>query len=435
MISKIIATLQKEWLLLRRDVGGMLVLLLMPAVLIVVMALVQDAPFRDYQEVRFNLLVADEDQSRLSEELIKGLSGSGHFLLTVVPGNKTNASDTDYLKQQLQKGKAHVGIIIPKGAEAELNNAANQVANQLAAGVNGGMGGRLPVRDPKPLAIRMFFDPASRPTLRSAVYFALDKYIAYANTGQLVRRLRRLSGDTSQAAGSELMAQTFSALPVEVAGAGAKAKEAPGINSVQHNVPAWAIFGMFFIVVPITSHLIREREEGSAMRLELIPGAHLAVALGKVLFFMIVCTLQFYIMCAVGVWLMPFLDLPALQMGTQPLALLLLVLSIAFCATSYGYFLGAYFKTVNQAMPFGALSVVILAAIGGTWVPVELLPKAVQYTAMVSPLHWGLAGATELMLRGGGLGDIWLQLLMLLVLGSTLILLGLWKNRMRSVSV
>ncbi len=35
-------------------------------------------------------------------------------------------------------------------------------------------------------------------------------------------------------------------------------------NSVQHNVPAWSIFAMFFIVIPIAGNMIREREDGSA---------------------------------------------------------------------------------------------------------------------------------------------------------------------------
>jgi len=428
VLQKILATIYKEWLLLRRDVGGMLVLLLMPAVLIVVMAMVQDAPFRDYQEVTFELLVADQDQSDLSKTLLQGLEESGHF--HIIRQHNNQLLDTVQVKALLKKGYAHVGIVIPKGAAAEVSNAANQIANSMAGAMSMG---RLPVRAQKDRHITLYFDPASKPTLRSAVYFALDKYITYASSRQLLQRLTKLSGDTTQS--SQTFENIFSTLTVKEEALEAKGLKAASINSVQHNVPAWAIFGMFFIVVPITSHLIREREEGSAMRLELIPYAQLSVAVGKVLFFMLVCTLQFYIMCAVGIWLMPLLGLPALQMGQHPLALLVLVLGIAFCATSYGYFLGAYFKTVNQAMPFGALSVVILAAVGGTWVPVELLPPAVRHTALISPLHWGLSGANQLMLRGGGMADIWPQVTVLVVLGSLLVVMGLWKNHRRSLSV
>src|SRR5690606_15536902 len=73
------------------------------------------------------------------------------------------------------------------------------------------------------------------------------------------------------------------------------------VNSVQHNVPAWAIFGMFFIVVPLAGNMIREREDGSAVRIELIPHALRWVALGKILFYTLICTLQFWIMTAIGI--------------------------------------------------------------------------------------------------------------------------------------
>ena len=45
-----------------RDPGGLLLLLIMPAALIIVMALVQDAPYRDYQEMKFEILVANKDK-------------------------------------------------------------------------------------------------------------------------------------------------------------------------------------------------------------------------------------------------------------------------------------------------------------------------------------------------------------------------------------
>jgi ABC-2 type transport system permease protein len=30
-------------------------------------------------------------------------------------------------------------------------------------------------------------------------------------------------------------------------------------NSVQHNVPAWALFAIFFIVVPLSINLVKEK--------------------------------------------------------------------------------------------------------------------------------------------------------------------------------
>jgi ABC-2 type transport system permease protein len=64
-------------------------------------------------------------------------------------------------------------------------------------------------------------------------------------------------------------------------------------NSVQHNVPAWTIFAMFFIVIPLGGALLKEREDGSLLRLKLMPGSYLHIQLGKVLFYVIVCIFSF----------------------------------------------------------------------------------------------------------------------------------------------
>jgi ABC-2 type transport system permease protein len=42
-------------------------------------------------------------------------------------------------------------------------------------------------------------------------------------------------------------------------------------TAAQQNVPAWALFGMFFIVVPLSGSLIRERQTGSLLRLMTMP--------------------------------------------------------------------------------------------------------------------------------------------------------------------
>ena len=89
------------------------------------------------------------------------------------------------------------------------------------------------------------------------------------------------------------------------------------LNSVQHNVPAWAIFGMFFIAIPIAGHIIREREDGSALRVALIPYSRSYVTIGKILFYTCICSLQFLLMMCIGLYLMPVFNLPALYPGLQ----------------------------------------------------------------------------------------------------------------------
>ncbi len=43
------------------------------------MALIQDAPFKDYQEVKFDILTVDNDHGRLGRYIREGLGNSGQF--------------------------------------------------------------------------------------------------------------------------------------------------------------------------------------------------------------------------------------------------------------------------------------------------------------------------------------------------------------------
>ncbi len=423
-LRSVLATVHKEWLLLRRDWGGLLMLVLMPAALIVIMALVQDAPFRDYQEIRFDLLLADEDGGPLSAELRKGLAESRGF--HVVDSAAGHALDKEQLLQQLQRGNAHIGILIPKGASGEVANAANTIANSLAAQLGKG---ELPQRQPRDsIYVHLYFDPAAKPAFRMAIRSALEKLIDGTSSRMLIARIGRLAGSPDSSGDLQAAA---AGLSVRESALESGNKPAPGINSVQHNVPAWAIFGMFFIVVPLSGHIIREREAGSSLRVRLIPGAEGPVALGRILFNTLICCAQFVVMCAVGRLLLPCFGLPLLQLGAHPGYLVPIVAATAVCATSYGYLIGTAFRSAAQALPFAAISIVILSALGGIWVPVELLPAPLRAAALVSPLHWALEGVQNVILRDQGWTGVSLPSAILLALAAGMLGAGLAIRRLR----
>jgi len=431
-LKKIFATIIKEWTLLRRDVAGLALLLLMPALLIIVMALVQDAPFRDYQEIRFDLLFADNDKGSVATEIKNGLRESPNF--RVIDSINGQPLSEENLKTLLHDGKYRVGIVIPKGATAEIVNSANLIANNIAEKLGMGV---LPTRSSRDsMYVRMYFDPVTKPTFRMSVSFALDKYITYSCSNVLVQRLSRISGTAGDTtAPTADFKKIFQGIGIKEQQLEGMSYHKTEINSVQHNVPAWAIFGMFFIVVTIAGQMIKEREEGSALRIALIPNSLRTVAAGKILFYVIVCTVQFILMLGIGLWILPLLGLSHLYLGTQPLALLPMVIAIAFAATSYGYFVGSVFKTANQALSFGAISIVILSALGGIWVPVDILPPLMQKIAVLSPLHWALDGINQLLLRHLGIGSIWKHVTILLAFSLLLWLVSTYKNKRRIQSV
>ncbi|MFT4061231.1 MAG: ABC transporter permease [Edaphocola sp.] len=417
------ATIRKELLLLLRDPGGLLLLLIMPAALIVVMALVQDGPYRDYQERKFGILVANQDKGNTGRRIIEGLGSNKGFQPVTTYKNEPVTEAT--LRSALRKGDYQMGIVIPPDASAAVANMTNKMANQMADAM--GLPGGLPTtatRDSVP--IKLLFDPTVKPSFRNGLNFALNQYVSQVKTELLLERLGKLNGNNATVHLDQGLRTTL-AVQEESLVKGQKIN--PAMNSVQHNVPAWAIFGMFMIVVPISGNMIRERDEGSALRINLIPNATKWVGIGKIVFYILVCCLQFSVMVLVGLYLLPLFDLPRLQLGRQPLLLLPVVMAVAYVAVSYGYFIGAVFKTANQAMPVGAISIVLLSAMGGVWVPIEILPALMKNAALVSPLHWSMEGINAVLLRNSGLMGIVKPVLLLLGIGTLLNMLPVFMGR------
>ena len=91
-----------------------------------------------------------------------------------------------------------------------------------------------------------------------------------------------------------------------------------------------------------------------------------------------------------------------------------MIMATGLAATAFGLALGSIFNTPEQAAAFGSVSVIILAALGGIWVPVFVMPSIMQTISTFSPLNWGLEGFYTIFLRGGGIIAILPQVALLL---------------------
>lgn len=427
-MRRIIATIIKEWHTIRRDLSGLALLFIMPMILIIIMALVQDAPFRDYKDVKIDALFINQDNGKVAQAIKDGLSESKQFHLVESIDGK--AVTENILKEQIRKGNYTVGIIIPKGTTAEVVNSANLIAIEMGKFI--GINTSMPHRESRDSTfIQVIFDPVSKPTFRMAMQNVLEKFTSRIQSEIVIDRISKLNPNHSADSTFD-MEKNLKAVSVKEVSTFEKNDFASKMNSVQHNVPAWSIFGMFFMIIIISESMINERIQGSWTRLKLIPGSQTHVLVGKTFFYVILATIQFMMMMLVGIYLVPLVGLPALQIPEAFHLLLLIVVCIAFCATSFGILIGSIFKTSNQALPVAAISVVILSAIGGVWVPVEVLPAVLKTVSVISPMRWGLNGINNLILRNSGLNDI-LKPCIILLIGSLLTLsLSWWIERTRS---
>jgi ABC-2 type transport system permease protein len=172
-------------------------------------------------------------------------------------------------------------------------------------------------------------------------------------------------------------------------------------NSTQHNVPAWTIFAMFFMVVSLGSNIVKERINGSFLRLKTMPTTFMLVMFSKMAIYVIVAVLQVALTFSMGIWILPRLGLPLLTVPHNFVALVAVVLISSMAAVSYALMIGSFAKTEQQANGFGAISIIIFGAIGGILVPTFVMPGFMQFAANFSPLHWCLEGFYVLFLKGG----------------------------------
>ena len=397
-MKRIIATFIKEWHLMRRDIDGISLVFLMPIILVIIMALVQDAPFKDFKEIKFKTLVVDHDQSAISAKIINGLKQSNQFEMS------TQELSLEEVKQVIKNGKFNFAVIIKKGVGSEIVNSGNIIANQIAAQI--GIHQKMPHREQRDSnQIDLMFDPISKPTFKIAIHNALEKLVEKIQSEIILERISAIQPQKENTDSLDFQ-KILGQVKVNEIGTGTENAYIQKINSVQHNVPSWSIFGIFFMVLVISESLITERNTGSWTRIKLIQGSLFDIFVGKILFFILLGIIQFYFMLLVGVYLMPLLGLDALVIGTHQGALFLMVSSISLCAASVGILFGMIFNSTNQALPVGAISVVILSAVGGVWVPLEILPPLLSKISYISPLRWSLEGINNILLRNGGLSTI-----------------------------
>ncbi len=411
---KVLASIWKEFLTLLRDPGGMALIFFMPIVLVTIMSLVEDAPFRDYRKFSFDILCVNEDNDSLGHWIEQSLTSSGSFrLIKEYNGKPLTEEQATAL---VSNGDYKVVLHIPARATQQINSKTVVVVQSMMSGF--GLTEK-PKRDTsEAVEIRVLFDPVIQVNLKQSLLYAVERIVAGAENKLLMAKfgeqVKKITGTTD----SSLASADLSKMIIVTDQKTSIGFDERSVNSVQHNVPAWTMFAMFFIVFPLAGNFIKEREDGSLLRLRLIAGSQFSFIAGKYLFYFLICLIQFVLMIGVGLYLLPLLGLSKLVVGDRLLFISIASVSIALAATAYGMVVATAFRTHHQALAFGSISVVLLAAIGGVWVPVYVLPHSMQVASSISPLSWGLELCNDIFLRNTGFRSLLPHIMKLLVFAS-----------------
>lgn len=415
----------KEFLLLKRDMGGVVTLFLMPLVLIITVTLIQDSTYKKGEETKIPILLVDNDQGSVSKTLFDNLKQSDVFsVVTTFDGKPITEAEA---KEAVFKGKYQMAIIIPSHLSSDLQAKIDQNVQNIVSslGFSDSVATKPKAKIANQKEVKLYFDPAVQLSFRNGVMSGIDKMISQIETKSIYTSFQdELGGEDTKFEQSSFI--VFKEIIPKI-----NNKEVLP-NSVQHNVPAWTLFAIFFIVIPLSINIVKEKTQGTFVRLRTNPVSNQIVLAGKTVMYLIICLIQFYMMVAVAIFLFPHLGLPSLNVEGHLILMSIVALFSGLAAIGFGILLGTIAKTQEQSAPFGATAVIILAAIGGVWVPVFAMPKMMQVVAQSSPMNWGLEAFYDVLLRNGTLVDLLPELFLLFlffIVTTTLALLYDKKKR------
>ena len=402
MFSKLIATVKKETLLLLRDKVGLSILFLMPMILIFVMTLIQDAAFKTINEKGIPIVFVNYDHDSLGILIEQGLRNND--LCTFNDSIDGKPATIESAHKAVAEGKFLVGIVIPRGATEAIRKNVNALVDE-AMRTDSSTAKADATTDS--IEITILIDPVAKKSFLISVTSNLHEFISEVKTKIMFQTFSDqiaevIPGKSSAPKSAYKKTQIIKYREMYAS----KSEEKIVPNAVQHNVPAWTIFAMFFIAIPLSSSIMKEKNEGSVFRLHTMPSPYLLLVNGKIIVYVIVCLIQFLLMLSVGLVFLPMLGLPKLALGSSYMGIFVLTLATAFAATGYGVMVGTLAATEHQGAILGALSILLLSALGGIWVPSYVMPEVMRNISAWSPLNWSLSGFYKLFLRGAGTADI-----------------------------
>ena len=363
MLYKIWMSIVKEFLLLKRDLGGLIILFIMPLVLVITVTLIQDSTFKTVSDSKIPILLVDYDKGSVSKTVFENLEKSNLFSVVTQIDNKTITEDV--ARENVYKGKFQLAIIIPKNLSSDLQAKVDQNVEKIVSslGMTDSTAASEPQRIIKEKEVRLYFDPAVQMSFKNAVMSSIDKMISQIETKSIYTTFQNQLGEGT----TNFEQKSFISFKEIIPKINNKEVRP---NSVQHNVPAWTLFAIFFIVIPLSINIVKEKSQGTFVRLRTNPVSSLVVIIGKTITYSVICMIQFYMMVAVAVFLFPSIGLPSLNIEGHLALMSVVALFSGFAAIGFGILLGTIASTQEQSAPFGATSVIILAGIGGIWVPV-----------------------------------------------------------------
>ena len=201
-----------------------------------------------------------------------------------------------------------------------------------------------------------------------------------------------------------------------------KESSSGSVGGFGQSIPGIGSMFVMFAVLGGMALMIEDKRQWTMQRLASMPVTRSQLLGGKILGRFSLGMLQYLIIFAIGV-------VVGQSFGRDPLALVLIMLAFALCMTALSFALGSFVRNETQAAGLTNLLGISLAALGGAWWSLEVVPEFMRTIGHISPVAWAMDGYTALIFKNGDLATVYPSILILI--GAALVFFVLAVRRFR----
>lgn len=239
--------------------------------------------------------------------------------------------------------------------------------------------------------------------------------------GEVVVNALEVDVDTSEIYDRALNFTAQNPLQIDYVLSGNEPEAQPGEGFGQ-SVPGFGSMFVMFTVLGGMAVLLRERQNWTMQRIVIMPLARWQILGGKILTYFTLGMIQFTILFVFGF-------IMGLDIGGSWLAMLLVMVTYTLSITALAFALATAIRTEGQASYLTTLLGVSLAALGGAWWSLEVVPPFMQTIGHLSPVAWAMDAFTILIFYDGGLYDVLPNLVILSVIAAVLFMIAVRRFR------
>ena len=358
---------------------------------------------------KIGVLVVDEDHSRASGRIVKGLEQEGSLVVKTRPEPVKGVEQSEYTaataEGAVKAGIAPVAVIIPRGFGDNPISFGPANANRPAIEL---------LEDPSdvvaPQMISGLLQKVAMTSMPDVMAEQGSKYFDQFAGGltkaqrdrvdENIRNLRRFQDSGALTSGSG------SGGPVAF-----KARSVVGENKKNSIVSFYAAaIGVMFLLFTASGAagaLLDEAESGTLDRVLSSRVTMTSLMLGKLTFNSLLAFAQLVLMFLWG-WAVFKLDF-----WTHIPGFLVMGVTTAVAVAAFGLLLAATCKTRAQLGALSTLVILVMSSIGGSMFPRFLMPESMQKAGLLTINAWAIDGFTKVFWRDEPVTHLWPQVLVL----------------------